>query len=60
MIDAITSVDPTALTSHATSFMRNAARTISDSGKQKSAVTNSAFQNFGSDTGAPYTRRASP
>src|SRR5689334_6741250 len=58
-IDAITSVEAMAVMSHTRSLIRNTALTINDNGTHKKTVARSAFQNFGSDTGAPYKRRAS-
>ena len=51
----MTSVELTATRSHAVSLIRKTARTINDSGMEKSAVASSAFQNFGWETGAPYS-----
>ena len=55
----MTSVDAKAVMSQVTSLIRSTALTMSDSGTQKKAVARSAFQNFGSETGAPYKRRVS-
>lgn len=54
MSDATTSVETTTVASQTTSFIRNTARTMSESGVQKIAAASSAFQNFGSEIGAPY------
>lgn len=45
------------LTSHTKSLIRNAARTIKESGTQRSAAASAAFQNFGSERGGPYSLR---